>query len=215
MIRAIFFDLDNTLVECADLHYEALNRAIEECGFPGIGRPEHLAVFNGLPTKAKLRLLECEGRIEAVRSAEIEALKQKYTLELADAHVRPDPVKVEMCRELAKSYTLAVVSNCIRDSVSMLLDLAGLNWWNSFYVSNQDAPRAKPAPDPYLLAFKMLAGSVVPAPKITEVLVIEDNEKGVRSAQAAGLEVVQLQYPYITLEVMRAVIAAAERRLAG
>ena len=103
MIRAVFFDLDGTLCNCADLHYEALNRAMEECGFPGIGRPEHLAVFNGLPTKAKLRLLEQQGRIEAVRSAEIEALKQQYTLELAHAHVRPDPVKVEMCRELAIS----------------------------------------------------------------------------------------------------------------
>ena len=213
MIKAIFFDLDGTLCNCADLHYEALNRAIEECGFPGISRPEHIAVFNGLPTKAKLRILERDGKIEAIRSAEIEALKQKYTLELAESHVRPDPVKVEMCRELAKQYTLAVVSNCIWSSVRMLMDLSGLNWWTSFYVSNQDVTNAKPAADPYRLAFKMLAEKVIPAPTKAEVLVIEDNEKGVQSAQAAGLEVVQLQYPYITLDVMRAVIKAAERKL--
>src|SRR3990167_9587966 len=104
MVEAIFFDLDGTLVDCADLHYEALNRAIEECGFPGIGRPEHLAVFNGPPTKAKLRLLERDGRIEAVRSAEIAVLKQQFTVEMAPEHVIPDPVKMEMCRELCQDY---------------------------------------------------------------------------------------------------------------
>jgi HAD superfamily hydrolase (TIGR01509 family) len=213
VIRAIFFDLDGVLVDFADLHYEALNRAVEECGFPGIGRPEHLAVFNGLPTKAKLRLLEREGRIEAIRSTEIEALKQKYTVELAGAHVRPDPVKVEMCRELAKEYILVVVSNCVGASVTMLMSLAGLSQFFYGAISNQDVEHAKPAPDPYLLAMGRLASHLITDKR--EVLVIEDNEKGVRSAQAAGLEVVQLQYPYITLEVMRAVIKAAERKMGG
>lgn len=216
MIKAIFFDLDGTLINCADLHYEALNRAIEECGFPGIGRPEHLAVFNGLPTKEKLRLLERQGRVEAVRTAEIALLKQKYTIELAHQYVKPDPIKIAMLKGLIGKYKVAVVSNCIRDSVKMLLDLAGLNWWISFFISNQDVTNPKPSSEPYNLAFGLMNAAMDgPALEKHEVLVIEDNEKGVQSAQAAGLEVVQLQYPYITLDVMKVVIVAAERKLAA
>ncbi len=217
MIRAIFFDLDGSIVDCADLHYEALNRALKESDFPTIGRTEHDTTFNGLSTRAKLTLLQTEYRSVISGQDAIErvfVLKQRYTAELAKEHVRPDQVKVEMFRGLAKGYKLAVVSNCIRVSVEMILGLAGLNWYTSFYVSNQDVVRCKPAPDPYLLAVEKMSERIGTL-KPTEVLVIEDNEKGVQSAQAAGLEVVQLQYPYITLGVMRAVIAAAERKMAG
>ena len=216
MIRAIFLDLDGTLVDCADLHYEALNRALEASFFAPIEREEHLRIFNGLPTKAKLERLVKEGHIPKHAMAEIAILKQRFTADMAPAHVVPDSIKVEMCAALAGRYRLAVVSNCVRASVGMLLMLAGLSEYFEFTVSNQDVEHAKPAPDPYLLAFRMMAGHIDSQRPLhkNETLVIEDNEKGVWSAQATGLEVVQLQYPYITLEVMRAVIAAAERKMA-
>lgn len=212
-IKAIFFDLDATLIDCADLHYEALNRALRDSFFAEIEREEHLRLFNGLPTKDKLQLLAQRGRIGKHDMGGIAILKQRYTVEMAPEHVVPDPVKMEMCRELCQDYLLAVVSNCVRDSVTMLISLAGLSDYFRFAVSNQDIVKAKPAPDPYLWAMSLLDKySPVPIAK-AEVLVIEDNEKGVQSAQAAGLEVVQLQYPYITLDVMRAVIKAAENKL--
>ena len=57
MIRCILFDLDGTLVEAKDWHYEALNGALEQHGHSAIPYEEHLKDFDGLPTRVKLEEL--------------------------------------------------------------------------------------------------------------------------------------------------------------
>ena len=56
MIKVIIFDLDGVLVDARELHYEALNRALDLYGCT-ITRDEHLSTYDGLPTKKKLTLL--------------------------------------------------------------------------------------------------------------------------------------------------------------
>jgi len=58
MIKLIIFDLDGVLVDARDLHYHALNRALESINPKFvINIDEHLSLFDGLPTKRKLKLL--------------------------------------------------------------------------------------------------------------------------------------------------------------
>ena len=52
-ISAILFDLDGVLIDATEWHYEALNRGLRLFGFD-ITRYEHLADYNGLPTRKKL-----------------------------------------------------------------------------------------------------------------------------------------------------------------
>ena len=58
MVKLVVFDLDGVLVDARELHYEALNLAlqdIEECYV--INRSEHLSTYDGLSTTKKLQML--------------------------------------------------------------------------------------------------------------------------------------------------------------
>ena len=58
MIKLIIFDLDGVLVDARELHYQALNRALEHFGQEYvIKREEHLSTYDGLPTSKKLNML--------------------------------------------------------------------------------------------------------------------------------------------------------------
>ena len=58
MIKLIIFDLDGVLVNARELHYEALNLALESIDKKYvINRREHLSTYDGLSTKGKLTLL--------------------------------------------------------------------------------------------------------------------------------------------------------------
>ena len=57
MINTIIFDLDGVLVDTKEIHYIALNSALKKyCNFQ-ISNDEHLNVYDGLPTRAKLEIL--------------------------------------------------------------------------------------------------------------------------------------------------------------
>ena len=55
MQKLVIFDLDGVLIDSKDYHYEALNQALGK--EYAISRADHVAIYDGLPTKAKLELL--------------------------------------------------------------------------------------------------------------------------------------------------------------
>ena len=59
MIKAIIFDMDGVLIEAKDWHYEALNKSLRLFGYE-ISRIDHLATYDGLPTRKKLEMLSIE-----------------------------------------------------------------------------------------------------------------------------------------------------------
>ena len=80
MIRCILFDLDGTLVQAKDWHYEALNKALRLFGYE-ISRYDHLVTYDGLPTREKLKMLSAERGLPLALHAFINEMKQKYTLD--------------------------------------------------------------------------------------------------------------------------------------
>lgn len=56
--KLVIFDLDGVLIDSRELHYEALNAALnKEDSKYVIFRDEHLSVYDGLSTTRKLNLL--------------------------------------------------------------------------------------------------------------------------------------------------------------
>ena len=191
-IRAVLFDLDGILVDFADYHFQALNQALQEvCGRPVL--PEDRGLYEGLSTRQKLVMMIDNGRIAAGTEHAIYRLKQEHTARLAAEQVKPDPSKTIMCRSLS-GYKLGCVSNCVRDSVDALLHGAGLMKWMQVTISNEDVINPKPEPDPYVLACQRLG--ISPA----EAMAVEDHERGVISAEAAGCHVLQIDdYKKVTV----------------
>lgn len=187
MIKAIVFDMDGVLIEAKDWHYEALNRALRLFGFE-ISRYDHLTTFDGLPTKRKLQILSAEHDLPARLHDFINEMKQQYTMELVNALCKPRfNHEYALSRLRARGYRLAVASNSIRSTIEVMMQRAALEQYLDFTISNQDVTKAKPDPEMYTLAITRFG--LTPQ----EVLIVEDNENGVRAAIASGAHVLQVQ----------------------
>jgi HAD superfamily hydrolase (TIGR01509 family) len=206
-VTAVIFDLDGVLVDAADWHYEALNRALALFGFT-ISRYEHLAAYNGLPTRRKLEMLSVEKELPRALHGIIADAKQVYTREEILTKCRPAFEKEYMLSRLRREgYRLAVCSNAVRESVELMLRQTGVLDYFSFFLGNEDATKPKPDPEAYLRAMERLG--VRPE----EAVAVEDSAYGVEAARRAGASVCQVTGPSeVDYWRVREAIRAAEAR---
>jgi len=177
-IRAVVFDLDGVLFDACNLHYEALNRALDQAGFEPISEEHHHGRFDGLPTSTKLKMLGIDQDDLAKR---VWKFKQRATGEMLREVVKVDTGVVALLQGLRdRGYKLACASNSIRMSVDHMVIGVGAAPFMEFTLSNEDIENPKPHPDIYLEACRRL--SLEP----NEVLVVEDNINGQRACLEAG-----------------------------
>jgi HAD superfamily hydrolase (TIGR01509 family) len=204
MIRAILFDMDGVLVDAKEWHYIAFNRALEKYGFPAIAEDEHLAIYDGLPTKTKLELLQRKNPSIMEFAQNIYREKQDITSHVAEEKCRPLETHVNALSALKKEgYKMAVCSNSISATITQLMALSQLTEYFDFMLSNEDVPMPKPDPGIYRLAMQRL--HVSPA----ETLVLEDNAHGIDAAKAAGAHILVInEVADVTIDNIRRAIAA-------
>ena len=180
IIKAVLFDMDGTLIEAKDWHFEAFNRALDLFGMP-TSRIDHETAFHGLPTSKKLEMLSIERGLPRELHAFLNEMKQKHTVEMIHTQCRPQFAQQQALSTLkARGYRLAVCSNSIKPTIDLMMEKAELMQYLEFTVSNQCVERSKPAPDMYLLAMERMG--LQPH----ECLIVEDNENGIKAARASG-----------------------------
>jgi HAD superfamily hydrolase (TIGR01509 family) len=178
MIEAIFWDNDGVLVDTERLYFEATKRVLAGVGVPlteeafvetllvrAVG-PWHLAVEKG------------------IAEADIPALKRKrnevYSSLIASSDITV-PGALETLRRLAGRVRMAIVTSSRREHFELIHRKTGILSTIDFTLDAEDTVRYKPDPDPYLRA---LERSGVAAERC---LVVEDSERGLASAVAAGI----------------------------
>jgi len=182
-IKAIIFDMDGVLIDAKDWHYEALNKALALFGF-SISRYDHLVTYDGLPTKKKLEMLTMERGLPKGLHQFINDLKQIYTMEMIFQKCKPVFYhEYALSRLKAEGYRLAVASNSIRQTVELMMEKSNLARYMDLMLSNQDVSKPKPDPEIYNTAIARLGL------KPEECLIVEDNQNGIKAAQASGANV--------------------------
>lgn len=179
-IKAILFDMDGVLIDAKDWHFESLNRALELFGMP-ISRYEHLTSYDGLPTRKKLEMLSLERGLPWQLHEFINEMKQRYTMEIVHTQCKPKFIHEYALSSLkSNGFKLAVCSNSVRASVETMMNKAGLTKYLDLMVSNEDVNNGKPDPEMYTKAMNYFDL------KPNECLIVEDNENGIKAAQASG-----------------------------
>lgn len=179
-IEAVVFDMDGVLIDAKEWHYEALNRALGYFGYT-ISRADHLTTYDGLPTRRKLEMLSEERGLPRGLHGFLSDLKQQYTVDQVYLKCRPMFVHEYTLSNLkARGYKLGLGSNSIRSTVELMMQKSNLIGYLDTMVSNEDVKKPKPHPDIYLKAAEQLG--VAPE----RCLVVEDNQNGIRAAEAAG-----------------------------
>jgi HAD superfamily hydrolase (TIGR01509 family) len=178
--------MDGVLIDAREWHFEALNRALSLFGLD-ISRYDHLVTYDGLPTLKKLELLSLERGLPRGLHRFLNELKQQYTMEIVHARCHPNFTHEYALSQLRqRGYHVAVCSNSSRDTVDVMMRLAGLAGYLDFSLSNQDVSQAKPHPEIYQTAFSRLNL------KARECLIVEDNANGLLAARASGAHVMEV-----------------------
>ncbi len=190
--KLIIFDLDGVLINSRELHYNALNDAIEQvCGVTyTIGWNEHLSKYDGLPTKKKLEMLTREKGLTANLYDLIYDAKQESTRRLILLMPQSEKlISIMSDASLVWGYKIAVASNSIRDTVKIAIHALGLTPFVDYYVSNEDVQRAKPYPEMYWKC--MMAVNAIPATTV----IVEDSHIGREGAIASGAQLLAVENP--------------------
>ncbi len=190
MIKAILWDLDGTLVDACEVHYSALNMALKECSNYEISREEHHSTFNGLPTKVKLEKLIERGDIKKEDYSRIWELKQGYTVDAIKNTLNFDEQKYFLHKYLnLLDIREACITNSIRKTAELMLSTTGQLSFMSFTITNEDVFKPKPDPNGFYLA--MIRLGCLPS----EVLIVEDSDKGMQAALATGAKTLRVSGP--------------------
>jgi beta-phosphoglucomutase len=187
MIKAIIFDMDGVLIDAKEWHYEALNRALNLFGYE-INRFDHLTRYDGLPTRQKLKMLTIERGFPEGLHAFVNEVKQLYTMEIVHASCKPRFAQEYALSKLkSKGFRLGVASNSVRSTVEVMMQKSSLVGYLDVMFSNEDVAKPKPDSEIYTKAFSVLGLDP------SEVLVVEDNENGIKAAKASGANVMEVK----------------------
>jgi beta-phosphoglucomutase-like phosphatase (HAD superfamily) len=184
VIKLIVFDLDGVLIDSKEIHFNALNLALNEFGSDYIiSRKEQDTVFEGLTTNVKLDILTKTKGLPSDLHKDIWRRKQEYSAKLFES-TSEDEDLVDIFKFIkSRGVKIAVASNSIRQTLDTCLKSLGV--WNyvDHSLSNEDVKRPKPDPQIYNRCMDYL----MTEPK--ETVIFEDSEIGLRAANATGAKV--------------------------
>mgnify|MGYP001411612317 CR=1 FL=1 len=175
MVKLVIFDLDGVLIDSKEIHFEALNLALDEKF--RISREEHISEYDGLPTREKLNLLSEKKGLPTSCFDQIWIDKQQITLNIFKRTISKDYELMNFFQQLInEGYKIAVASNSIRNTVKIILLKLGLLEFIDIFVSNEDILRNKPYPEMYWKC--MIALGAIPE----NTVIIEDSLIGRQGA---------------------------------
>lgn len=180
MFDAVVFDLDGTLVDTESLTQAAGIEAFAESGIQVDPAFLHGLIGKDDQTGAAIvRANFPEMDFEAFAIAWIAAVDRHYAGGLP---LKPGAI------DLLSAITLpmALATSSTRRQADQKLAQTGLGVYFPHVITFDDVKRAKPAPDPFLLAAEMLGVSP------TRCVAFEDSETGAEAAHSAGMTVVQI-----------------------
>lgn len=176
--------MDGTLIDAQMWHYEALNDALEIFGL-SISMKDHLARFDGLPTRQKLEILSEERGLPTSLFGVINEIKQERTLRLVSKYCFPRVEHLLLFQWLKEQdVKLAVATNSIRMTAQRMLETGEIWPYLDAVITNEDISHPKPHPEIYQVAAKALGL------KPRDCIAVEDNHFGIESAKSAGCDVV-------------------------
>lgn len=189
MVKSLIFDLDGVLIDLKEVHYEALNIALEKINpIFKISLKEHYSTYDGLPTKKKLAMLTEHKGLPSEYYDEIYRYKQEGTIEYIINNVEKDENLVKLFSDLKQQgLSIAVASNSIRNTIYTVLVKFGIINYVDIVISNQDVHFPKPNPEMYLMAISKLGN----LPE--ECIIFEDSPYGYQAAKNSGGNVVKVK----------------------
>jgi len=186
MLKAVIFDMDGVLIDSEPFHLIINKRIFGELGI-NVSVKEYQTFIGttheymwsslkekyGLPQSvAELVHMQASGITEYLKNEKVEAIKGVIDLLYL---IKKENIKT------------GIASSSPKEVIELVINKLGISNYFRAIVSGEDLEKVKPAPDIFLEAARLLDTEPL------NCVVIEDSEKGIKAAKAAGMKCVGFQ----------------------
>ncbi len=184
--QAILFDLDGTLFDSEELHYQAFEEAMKEAGHEFRELAQEI-VFQG---SFKDLFKEVAKRLKITDEQMALIYQRKLELTISSSFADVDLIDgilsfLEFLKE--QSVPMGVVTNADREYVDHILNEHNVTKYFQQTVSTSEIDNPKPDPEGYLKAAELM--NIEPA----NILVFENSDIGIMAAKAANMNVIAIR----------------------
>jgi len=177
-VKAIFWDNDGVLVDTEQLYFQVTQQVLASAGVR-LTEDEYVELFL-VQGRGAWHLAEERG----IPADEIDRLRDRRNAIYAECLGRTPLVLAgvqSVLDELHGKYAMGIVTTSSREHFDVIHQSSGLLRYFDFVLTAGDYARKKPHPDPYLRAVERSGVDC------SACVAIEDSERGLASATAAGL----------------------------
>jgi len=180
MITALLFDLDGLLTDTETLHCKAYQLTLAEAGYV-LTVEEYFRHW----VRAGLGVADlCRVRPIARGPRELHDRKAGVFQRLVREELQAMPGALGFLERVYGKKLMGLVTASAKESADAVLDTLGIRRYFDVVLTADDVVRRKPDPEGFLKAAELLG--VLPE----ECVVLEDAERGVIAAHAAGMRVI-------------------------
>ncbi len=186
MLQYILWDHDGVLVDTEHWYFLSTRHALAEIGI-SFDKAEYVAWTT--QGRTMWELARQRGVSEELINVQRSKRNRSYQERLRTEDIEV-PGALSVLAELSPFFSMAIVTTARKDDFALIHQDRTILSYMDFVVANGDYARSKPAPDPYLSALERFGAQP------HEAIAIEDSERGLRSAVAAGLECIVIEHAF-------------------
>ncbi|MBI1971811.1 MAG: HAD family phosphatase [Candidatus Aenigmarchaeota archaeon] len=190
MIKAVIYDLDDTMVDSNPLHVEAFETILKKLGHDIDEMPAEIrSRFVGMRIVDISRKM-CDYFKFDVNLEAFFRERNKVFLDIVKNKLQSMPGLLYSLRLFRENgLRVAIASSGTREYINFVLEKFSIAGYFDVIVSGDDVKLGKPDPETYFVACEKLGL------KPGECLVLEDSTVGVQSAKSAGCKCIAFQSP--------------------
>jgi beta-phosphoglucomutase len=180
--KAFIFDLDGVIVDTAKYHYLAWKKIADELAIEFTH--EHNELLKGVSRVRSLDIILGLGKIEASQENKDKWLFEKnenylsYLVDMDDSEILPGVLPI--LKYLKEKKQLIALGSASKNARPILEKTGTLDYFDAI-VDGNDVSNAKPDPEVFLLAAKLLGI------KPQDSIVFEDSVAGIQAANIGGM----------------------------
>ncbi len=181
-IKAIFWDNDGVLVETEHLYAQAIQQVFDRIGF----KADAVELYKEETIKHGRGIFQVAQRVLGFSEEERNQMREERNKIYRSLVAEGVPLKndvEEVLKQLKASgkYKMGIVTASYKQAFDIVHDKTGVTQYMDFVLTREDFERSKPYPECYLKAVEKVGFTP------ESCLAIEDSERGILAAKAAGI----------------------------